>query len=120
VINSIITNSFLHGVVMSNDKNKTEKQLQVRMKEFETLLKDEDKRMAWYDQVPFLIRFELFLPSPNPEEEADGLYLYIGENGEIVNSEYYFRDCNDLNIISLSDEEFKVVKELFNDFTMVE
>jgi endonuclease III-like uncharacterized protein len=108
---------------MSNDVNRTENELQSRMEEFRALLKDEAKKQAWHDEIPgseVLIRFEVFLPSSAPgEEEVDGLFLYMGEKGEIVNAEYYYRDLLEVTVCPLSDEDLEVIKELFKDaFTL--
>jgi hypothetical protein len=103
---------------MSNDDSKINKELQARMKEFKAALKDEAKKQELHDNIPgseIMIRVEVFLPSPNPEEFVDGLFLYMGDTGGIVNAEYYFRDMAEVELCSLSDEELEIVKELFKD-----
>jgi len=100
---------------MSNDESKINKELQNRMKEFQTALKSQAKKQELLDNLPLLIRVEIFLPSPNPEEFVNGLYLYMGDTEEIVNAEYYFQDKDEVQICSLSDDELKIVKELFED-----
>jgi len=103
---------------MSNDDSKIKKELQSRMKEFKAALKSETKKQELHESIPgseIMIRVEVFLPSPNPEEFVDGLFLYLGNSGEIVNAEYYFRDMADVELCSLSDDELQVVNELFKD-----
>ena len=104
---------------MSNDKQRILKELNSRMKEFRAALQDEQKKQDLQDNIPgLLMRFELFLPSQNPEEFVDGLYLYMNDEGEIANAEYYFRDMSDVEVISIPEEDLPVIKDLFDAFTM--
>jgi hypothetical protein len=104
---------------MSKDEQKIMKELNSRMKEFRAALKDEKKKQDLQDNIPgLLMRFELFLPSQNPEEFVDGLYLYMNDEGEIANAEYYFRDMADIEVISIPEEDLQVIKDLFDAFTM--
>ena len=104
---------------MSNDKQRILKELNSRMKEFRAALQDEQKKQDLQDNIPgILMRFELFLPSQNPEEFVDGLYLYMNDEGEIANAEYYFRDMSDVEVISIPEEDLPVIKDLFDAFTM--
>lgn len=104
---------------MSNDKQRILKELNSRMKEFRAALQDEQKKQDLQDNIPgLLMRFELFLPSQNPEEFVDGLYLYMNDEGEIANAEYYFRDMSDVEVISIPEEDLQVIKDLFDAFTM--
>lgn len=100
---------------MSNDDSKINKELQKRMKEFKAVLKNQVKKQELLDNLPLLIRVEVFLPSPDPEEFVNGLFLYMGDTEGIVSAEYYFQDKDEVQICSLSDDELKVVKELFKD-----
>lgn len=107
------------GEFMSNDKQRILKELNSRMKEFRAALQDEQKKQDLQDNIPgLLMRFELFLPSQNPEEFVDGLYLYMNDEGEIANAEYYFRDMSDVEVISIPEEDLQVIKDLFDAFTM--
>ncbi|BDZ69094.1 hypothetical protein [Methanobacterium ferruginis] len=104
---------------MSNDEQKILKELNSRMEEFRTALKDEKKNQKFLENIPgsdVLIRFEVFLPSPNPEEYVDGLFLYMNDEGEIVTAEYYFRDISDVEVMTIPEEDLPVVKDLFGDF----
>lgn len=107
---------------MSKDEQKITKELETRMKEFKAALKDEKKKFELMDNIPgseVLIRFEVFLPSQNPEEFVDGLFLYMNDEGAIVNAEYYFRDMSDVEVINVSEEDLAVIKDLFGDsFTL--
>jgi len=104
---------------MSNDKQRILKELNSRMKEFRAALQDEQKKQDLQDNIPgLLMRFELFLPSQNPEEFVDGLYLYMNDEGEIANAEYYFRDMSDVEVITIPEEDLQVIKDLFDAFTM--
>lgn len=104
---------------MSNIEQRILKELNSRMKEFRAALQDEQKKQDLQDNIPgLLMRFELFLPSQNPEEFVDGLYLYMNDEGEIANAEYYFRDMSDVEVISIPEEDLQVIKDLFDAFTM--
>lgn len=101
------------------EKNALIKQeLKSRMKMFKEAMKDEFKRSELENSIigsEVLIRFEVFLPSPESGNLSDGLFLYMNDLGEIVDAEYYIRDIDDVTIAGLESEDFKVVKELFKD-----
>lgn len=101
------------------DKSKLIKEeLQSRMEQFKEALNDEEKKMELENSIigsEVLIRFEVFFPSGKPGKFSDGLFLYMNDSGEIVDSEYYIRDADDLTIAGLETEDFNVVKELFKD-----
>jgi hypothetical protein len=105
----------MYGEYMSDADSKVNKELQKRMKEFKAALKNEAQKQEFLDNLPLLIRIEVFLPSTNPEEYVNGLYLYMGDAEGIVNAEYYFQDKDEVKICSLSGNELEVVKELFKD-----
>lgn len=110
------------GEFMSIDEQRILKELNSRMKEFRAALQDEQKKQDLQDNIPgsqILIRFEIFLPSQNPEEFVDGLFLYMNDEGQIANAEYYFRDMSDVEVINISEEDLPVIKDLFSDaFTL--
>lgn len=107
---------------MSKNEQKIQKELSSRIKEFKAALKDDEKKYDLMDNIPgseVLIRFEVFLPSQNPEEFVDGLFLYMNDVGEIVNAEYYFRDMADVEVINIPEKDLQVIKDLFGDsFTL--
>ncbi|WP_414469345.1 hypothetical protein [Methanobacterium sp. ACI-7] len=93
-------------------------ELKERMKWFKEALQDEAKKEELHENIQgseILIRLEIFLPSDNPEEFVDGLYLYIDNSGEIVDADYYFRNANDGAVTRLSDEDLQVIRDLFQD-----
>ena len=97
---------------------KVGEELKSRIEWFKEALKDDAKRDELHDSIQgseVLIRLEIFLPSDNPEDFADGLYLYIDNSGEIVDADYYFRDACDGAITRLDDEDLQIVKEVFQD-----
>ncbi len=107
------------GEFMSKDEQRIIKELNRRMEEFRAALQDEQKKLDLQDNIPgLLMRFELFLPSQNPEEFVDGLYLYMNDEGEIANAEYYFRDMSDVEVINIPEEDLPVIKDLFDAFTL--
>ena len=104
-----------------SDELYTEKvgeELKSRMEWFREALKDDVKKEELHESIQgseILIRLEIFLPSDNPEDFVDGLYLYIDNAGQIVDADYYFRDANDGAITRLEEEDLQVVKDLFQD-----
>jgi hypothetical protein len=97
---------------------KAGEEFKTRMKWFREALQDEAKKEELHENIQgseILIRLEIFLPSDNPEEFVDGLYLYIDNSGEIVDADYYFRDSCDGAVTRLEDEDLKVIQDLFQD-----
>ncbi|MBV1729116.1 MAG: hypothetical protein KUA33_02520 [Methanobacterium sp.] len=97
---------------------KAEKELKARMRLFKKLLKDEKEKIKFYDGIcgsEILVRLELFLPSDNPDKFVDGIILYMNDSGKIVDAEYYFKELEEGTITRISDEDLKVVQELFQD-----
>ena len=93
-------------------------EFKARMKWFREALKDEVKKEELHENIQgseILIRLEIFLPSDNPKEFVDGLYLYIDNSGEIVDADYYFRDSCDGALTRLEDDDLQVIKDLFQD-----
>ncbi len=104
-----------------NDELYTEKvgeELKSRMNWFKEALQDDAKREELHESIQgseILIRLEIFLPSDNPEDFVDGLYLYIDNSGQIVDADYYFRNTSDGAITRLDEEDLQIVKDLFQD-----
>lgn len=107
---------------MSKNENTIQKKLQRRMKEFREALQDEEKLHDLHESIPgseVLIRFEVFLPSPDPKELVDGLFLYMNDSAQIVNAEYYYRNMSEGEVTEISEADLEVVKEIFADsFTL--
>ena len=103
-------------------EEKLGKELKARIKLFKEALQDDAKKDELQDSIQgseILIRLEIFLPSDKQEDFIDGLYLYINNNGEIVDADYYFKDSSDGALTRLGDEDLQIVKELFQDaFTL--
>ncbi|MDP1551583.1 MAG: hypothetical protein Q8M06_01040 [Methanobacteriaceae archaeon] len=105
---------------MSEDKSaqKAEKELKKRLREFKKLLKSEEEKTKFYDEIPgseILVRMDLFLPSPSPDKFVDGIFLYMDGLGKIVDAEYYFKESSKVSITRLAEKDLKVVSDLFQD-----
>ncbi len=104
---------------MKNDKKSTiNEELLSRMEQFKEAMIDQEKRIELENNIlgsEVLIRFEIFLPSISPVKYSDGIFLYMNDSGDIVDAEYYIRDADDITIVGLEADDFKVVKELFKD-----
>lgn len=97
---------------------RAEKELKARIRQFKKLLKDENAKNKFYDEIcgsEILVRLELFLPSVNPEVFVDGIVLYMDDSGKIVDAEYYYRELEEGAITRIFDEDLKIVQELFQD-----
>ncbi|MGB9837945.1 hypothetical protein [Methanothermobacter sp.] len=97
---------------------KIEKELKQRINQFKKLLKNDDERENFYNNIcgsEILVRIEIFLPSSNPERYYDGLFLYLNDEGRIVNAEYYYNEGGEGSITELDDKSLEVVRELFED-----
>lgn len=108
------------NVMEENNKNSelAEKELKSRMRLFRQALKDEAKKDKLHDSIEgseVMIRFEIYLPTKNPDKFVDGLYLYMNDEGTIMSAEYYLKSSEAMTVKQLGEKEFKVVKELFQD-----
>ena len=108
------------NVMEENTKNSelAEKELKSRMRLFRQALKDEAKKDKLHDSIEgseVMIRFEIYLPTKNPDKFVDGLYLYMNDEGTIMSAEYYLKSSDAMTVKPLGEKEFKVVKELFQD-----
>jgi len=105
----------------SNDelyKERVGRELKSRMKLFRQALEDETKQEELHESLEgseIIIRLEIFLPSDDPENFMDGLYLYINSGGEIVDADYYFRDSCNGAITRIEGDDLQVIKDLFQD-----
>jgi hypothetical protein len=97
---------------------KNVERLENRMVELqETLEKHKANPGSGFEEVQsveMLIKFEVYL---NDAEIGivDGLYIYMNEEGVIVNAEYFVKEDGEVTIISLSDEQLEIIVELFAD-----
>jgi hypothetical protein len=104
--------------VTKKDTISIDKELKARMKIFKEALKSEEKMLELHDSIygsEVLIRFEVFLPSRDPLIFADGLFLYMNDQGEIVDAEYLIKVEDKVTVSKLKPNDLKVVKELFKD-----
>lgn len=67
--------------------------------------------------VDMVIKFVIYFNKESDEDAfVDGIYLYLNEDGIIVNAEYFVREQNgDVTIISFNDEQLELIIELFRD-----
>lgn len=97
---------------------RAEKELKSRINLFKNALKTEKTKNEFLDCIcgsEIIIRLELFLPSDDPENFVDGLFLYMNSEGEIVDAEYYFRDSHNGAITRLSEDDLNVIRDLFQE-----
>lgn len=103
-------------------KLKVEEEMIRRMKFLRSILADDEKREELDRNIlgsEVLIRFEIIFASPHLGEYSDGLFLYMNDEGKIVDAEYYLRQDGELTLCKIEGEDLRVVQELFQDsFTL--
>ena len=83
----------------------------------ESLVKKNDNPDYDFDEVKavdMLIKFIIYFHE-DEENKVDGLYIYMDDDGLIVNAEYFVKENDDITIISLNDEQLELIVELFTD-----
>ncbi|RAP50751.1 MAG: hypothetical protein BZ136_00745 [Methanosphaera sp. rholeuAM74] len=65
--------------------------------------------------VDTIIKFVIYLNDTDESGIVDGIYIYMNEDGIIVNAEYFVKEEEDVTIISFSDEQLELIIELFRD-----
>lgn len=93
-----------------------EVQLENRMDQLSQALEDKRENPDYpfdeVESVDLLIKFMITLNN-NEEGMSDGLYLYLDEDGIIVNAEYFIKENGDITIITLTEEQINIIMELF-------
>ena len=51
----------------------------------------------------------------NLESNEKGIYIYINEEGDIVNAEYFVKEHGEITIFSFDDAQLDLIRELFGD-----
>lgn len=64
--------------------------------------------------VDMLIKFTIYFHE-DEEDIVDGLYVYIDDDGLIVNAEYFVKEHADITIISLNEDQLQLIIDLFGD-----
>lgn len=119
--NKYIINKKAGDIMEFNDefyKEKVGQELKSRMEWFREALDNEKKREELHESIQgseVIIRLEIYLPTDDPENFMDGLYLYINNSGEIVDADYYFRDSCNGAITRVEGDNLQVIKDLFQD-----
>ena len=99
---------------MTKNVERLERRMEELTKALEKHKKDPNSGFEEVKSVDMLIKFEIYL---NDAEIGvpDGIYLYMNEEGAIVNAEYFINEKGDVTIISFNDEQLELIVELFSD-----
>ncbi len=99
---------------MTKNVERLEKRMVELAESLEKHKQDPDCGFEEVKSVDMLIKFEIYL---NDAEIgiSDGIYLYMNEEGAIVNAEYFVKEEGEVTIISFSDEQLELIVELFED-----
>jgi hypothetical protein len=98
---------------MSKDITETaEKKLKSRIRKFKKVLKDENEKDKFFDQLGASV--EIFLPTKNPEESADSIIFYTTAEGKIIDAEYSYNEGEEnFTSIPLTDKNLDILSEVF-------
>ena len=92
--------------------------LGTRMVELNNALQDKrtnpDFAFEDINSVDMLVKIIVNLES-NEEGIEDGIYIYINEEGDIVNAEYFVKEHGEITIFSFDDAQLDLIRELFGD-----
>ena len=97
---------------MSGDiKETAEKKLKSRIRKFKKVLKDENEKEKFFDQLAAQVTISL--PTKNPEKQEDMIIFYTNAEGKIVAADYsYYEREEDLSI-PLTGKDLDVLLEVF-------
>ncbi|MDD6285182.1 hypothetical protein [Candidatus Methanosphaera massiliense] len=92
--------------------------LGTRMVELNNALQDKrtnpDFAFEDINSVDMLVKIIVNLES-NEKGIEDGIYIYINEEGDIVNAEYFVKEHGEITIFSFDDAQLDLIRELFGD-----
>ena len=94
----------------------SEDQLERRMAQLSQALQDKRENPDYpFDEVESVDLLIKFIITLNDSEDgiSDGLYLYLDEEGIIVNAEYFIKEEVDITIMTLNEDEINIIMELF-------
>jgi len=109
----------MYGDIMSGDLSEAaEKKLKSRIRKFKKVLKDENEKEKFFNQLGASV--EIFLPTKNPEELADSIIFYTTAEGKIIDAEYSYNEGEEnFTSIPLTDKNLDVFVEVFkSNFTL--
>jgi len=93
-----------------------EVQLENRMAQLSQALEEKRENPDYpFDEVESVDLLIKFMITLNNTEDgiSDGLYLYLDEDGIIVNAEYFIKENGDITIITLTEDQINIIMELF-------
>lgn len=99
---------------MTKNVERLEKRMMELTKSLEEHKQHPESGFEEVKSVEMLIKFEIYL-NDSEVGVTDGIYLYMNEDGAIVNAEYFVKEDGEVTIISFSDEQLEVIIELFAD-----
>ena len=92
--------------------------LGTRMVELNNALQDKrtnpDFAFEDINSVDMLVKIIVNLES-NEKGIEDGIYIYINEEGDIVNAEVFVKEHGEITIFSFDDAQLDLIRELFGD-----
>ena len=97
---------------MTEYVDKLDERVNILKEALEKKNQDPDYDFDEVKAVDMLIKFIIYFHE-DEDNTVDGLYLYIDDEGAIVNAEYFVKENDDITIISLDDEQLELIIELF-------
>jgi len=102
---------------MAGDINEAaEKKFKSRIRKFKKVLKSEDEKEKFFDQLGASV--EIYLPTKNPEEEVDSIIFYTNIDGTIIDAEYSYAQGegeDSLTSIPVEDKDLDTLKDVFSE-----
>ena len=92
--------------------------LKKRINEFKNIQKKKTKNpdLAFdsIESVTMLLKVTINLNSID-DETLDGIYLYIEDDGNIADAQYFINKKGNIEVIELDDDEFTLIENVYGD-----
>ncbi|KZX10714.1 hypothetical protein [Methanobrevibacter filiformis] len=99
---------------MAGDINElAEKKFKSRIRKLKKVLKSEEEKEKFFDQLGASV--EIYLPSKKPEEEGDSVIFYTTIEGKIIDAEYSYNQGEEVTSIPVSDKDLDVIRDVFGN-----
>ncbi|WP_067092087.1 hypothetical protein [Methanobrevibacter curvatus] len=101
---------------MSEIEELTEKKYKSRIRKFKKAIKNDEEKSKFFIELAASV--EIFLPTKNPEEEADGINFITTPDGKVTFAEYYYEKEGEAHQIEITGKDLDLLLELFDGFKL--
>ncbi len=102
-----------------NSMEKFEKRMVELNNDLQNKKTDPDFGFENIESVDMLVKIIVNL-TKNQDNHDDGIYIYMDEEGEIVDAEYFFIVDDEETVLDFDDDQFEIIKELYSDVFAVD